>query len=327
MDTINTAALPQYFGDIMHDPVHAGERYTEDVFSFSEPALGSGSLHTIGTAGMRFSEFRIHTHSPVILLDTEPAETAESAFILEGDVESAFNNMKGTVRFGNQRHNFHYNTDFSGRHTLLSGRFHACTITYNPSFLDELMAAGDSGSLAAFRRHLDKKRPFLAIPEPVQWHCEMYGIIASIRQCRFEGLTRYLFIESKMMELFVLQFEHLHTLQTSTSTDKWKPADKEKIHAVKTFIEQSYLEPLSLQELCSRFALNEFKLKKGYRQFFQTTVFSHILRLRMQKAKELLREKEMNVSETAYFIGYNNVSSFSAEFKKQFGYSPAQYAS
>jgi AraC family transcriptional regulator, transcriptional activator of the genes for pyochelin and ferripyochelin receptors len=44
----------------------------------------------------------------------------------------------------------------------------------------------------------------------------------------------------------------------------------------------------------------------------------------MQKARELLMEKQMTVSEVAYFIGYNNIGSFSAEFKKRFGYTPRQ---
>jgi AraC-like DNA-binding protein len=46
--------------------------------------------------------------------------------------------------------------------------------------------------------------------------------------------------------------------------------------------------------------------------------------LRLQKAKTLLEEKAMNVSEAAFFIGYNNVSSFCTEFKKRFGYSPGK---
>ncbi|GAB3499929.1 hypothetical protein GCM10027341_24230 [Spirosoma knui] len=65
-------------------------------------------------------------------------------------------------------------------------------------------------------------------------------------------------------------------------------------------------------------------MKKGYKELFNTTVFGHIHQLRMQKARQLLAEKVMNVSETADYIGYSNVSSFSAEFKKRFGYSPSR---
>ena len=78
------------------------------------------------------------------------------------------------------------------------------------------------------------------------------------------------------------------------------------------------------EELSARFGLNEFKLKKGYKHFFQSTVFSDIHRLRMQHARQLLTERVMNVTEAAYYIGYSDLSSFSYAFKKRFGYNPGR---
>ena len=124
------------------------------------------------------------------------------------------------------------------------------------------------------------------------------------------------------MELFALQMEQLQALRRTRPDDKWNRLDREKLFAVKEFIETAYLEPLTLKELSYKFGLNEFKLKKGYKEFFQTTVFGHVHHLRMQKAKALLKEQGMNVSDVAFFVGYDNVSSFSTEFKKRFGCSP-----
>ena len=324
MDTINTAVLHNHFGNNGHRLLYADERYSEEEMSFSEPALGAGNIRTIATAAMRLTEFCLQTGHPVKLADTQPSETTESAFILKGDIESRFNNAKDTMRFSRQQHNLQYNTDFSGEHTLHSGELHALTITYAPSFLHGLVNACEVSTWHAFRKSLEKKQRFLASPAPVYCRNEMQDIIRSICHCRFQGLTRYLYIESKMMELFVLQMEQLHTHQALHPGEKWRPADKDKLISVKEFIDEHYLDPLTLKEIASTFGLNEFKLKKGYKHFFQATVFGHIHHLRMQKAKQLLQEKEMNVSETAYFIGYNNVSSFSAEFKKRFGYNPSR---
>jgi AraC-like DNA-binding protein len=81
---------------------------------------------------------------------------------------------------------------------------------------------------------------------------------------------------------------------------------------------------LSLAGLCKSFSLNEFKLKKGYKQLFNTTVFGHINSLRMEKARQLLQQKQMTVSEIGNFIGYKSIGSFSAEYKKRFGYAPSK---
>jgi AraC-like DNA-binding protein len=96
------------------------------------------------------------------------------------------------------------------------------------------------------------------------------------------------------------------------------------LFALRSYIENAYLDEFSLKDLTYKFGLNEFKLKKGYKQLFQTTVFGHVHQLRMQKAKTVLEEKAMNVSEASFYIGYNNVSSFCTEFKKRFGYSPGK---
>jgi AraC family transcriptional activator of pyochelin receptor len=55
------------------------------------------------------------------------------------------------------------------------------------------------------------------------------------------------------------------------------------------------------------------------------TVFGHIHHLRMQKAKRLLEEGRMNISEVSDFIGYSNIPAFSAAFKKHFGYPPSKW--
>ncbi|MBN2611078.1 MAG: helix-turn-helix domain-containing protein [Bacteroidales bacterium] len=44
----------------------------------------------------------------------------------------------------------------------------------------------------------------------------------------------------------------------------------------------------------------------------------------MQKANQLLREKDLNISEIADFIGYKNTGSFTNEFRKRFGFAPSQ---
>lgn len=47
--------------------------------------------------------------------------------------------------------------------------------------------------------------------------------------------------------------------------------------------------------------------------------------IRLRKAAELLHEGEMNVSEIAYAVGFENPYYFSKRFKEQFGVPPSQY--
>lgn len=323
MDKINTSGWDNYFGHTEQTLVHACERYTETTFGFSEERLASGNIKVIATPGMMLTELFINTDKLFQMSDTQSGESAESLFILKGDVESRFYNLKNPLCFGAQNHSIQYNKSFTGDHIIHPGGFHALTISYEPGFLNNLLLGAESGYLQQLSRGLEKKMNFIPAPYSLTWQGRIADVIQSIRNCPFQGRTRYLFIESKMMELFVLQMEHFQAFQPATPRLLWNKPDTEKFFAVKEYIEAAYLEPLTLKELTYKFGLNEFKLKKGYKQFFQTTVFGHIHTMRMQKAKHLLREQDMSVSEVAYYIGYNNVSSFSSEFKKRFGYNPS----
>lgn len=46
---------------------------------------------------------------------------------------------------------------------------------------------------------------------------------------------------------------------------------------------------------------------------------------RLNKARKLIEEKELNITEIAYMVGFNDIRYFSTCFKKQFGVSPTTY--
>ncbi len=75
----------------------------------------------------------------------------------------------------------------------------------------------------------------------------------------------------------------------------------------------------------SGYGTNEFKLKKGFKQIFGSTIFEHITNLRMQKAKEILLDGQMNIIEACNMVGYSNPSHFSKNFKMQFGMNPKEF--
>lgn len=320
MDKIDFSRWDNYFGQTHACVLHASDRYTETVFTFEEKGLPGGEVKTVNTPGLTLTELHIHTSQPFMFVDTQQQEAAESLFLLKGDVESCFDAYDHPLQFSRHNQSIQYNPDFSGSHLIRSNEFHAFTISYDVDYLSELLESADTAPLRALMNCIQRKQNFLSSPYAMKVSGRIAEVIHAIQNCPFKGFTRYVFIESKLMELFVLQMEQLNTAQPG----KWSRVDVEKLFAVKEFIETSYLEPLTLKELTVQFGLNEFKLKKGYKELFKTTVFGHVHYLRMQKAKSLLAEREMNVSEVAFYIGYENVSSFSTGFKKRFGYRPRE---
>lgn len=117
--------------------------------------------------------------------------------------------------------------------------------------------------------------------------------------------------------------EQVEALTFGSTTLYIKEHDLERIHQAKTIVEQNLLNPCSLIELTHKVGLNDFKLKKGFREVLGTTVFGYLYDLRMEKAKMLLKDGKP-VSEAAYEVGYKNAHHFTKAFKKKFGSLPSK---
>ncbi len=100
--------------------------------------------------------------------------------------------------------------------------------------------------------------------------------------------------------------------------------DIEKLRLVKQFIEQHFLEGLTLTMLCREAALNEFKLKKGFKQLFGTSAIQYVRHLRMKYAQALLRDSATCIEEVSSRVGYRYPNHFSTAYKKHFGMVPSQ---
>jgi len=130
-----------------------------------------------------------------------------------------------------------------------------------------------------------------------------------------------LLIEAKVQELLALQ---LHgTLHVPCGTDK--PKDLDLFMSIRQYLDQTFLDDHSLKNISKHFGINEFRLKKGFRDAFGTTVFDYLLSRRLEYSLQLLKDTQQSISEISTSVGYNYPNHFSAAFKKKFGYNPAAW--
>ena len=77
--------------------------------------------------------------------------------------------------------------------------------------------------------------------------------------------------------------------------------------------------------LTSLFPYDYSHLSRVFSHHEGDTIEQYLIRLRIEKAKELLAYKDINVSEVAYRLGYASAAHFSRQFKKMAGVSPSIY--
>jgi AraC family transcriptional regulator, transcriptional activator of the genes for pyochelin and ferripyochelin receptors len=98
--------------------------------------------------------------------------------------------------------------------------------------------------------------------------------------------------------------------------------DKECIIYAQQYLMKHVESPPSLSQLSKIVGINEYKLKRGFKEMFNNTVFGYLAEARLELAKNDLLETDKKVNEIASDLGYCSVPHFSHAFKKKFGFSP-----
>jgi len=155
-----------------------------------------------------------------------------------------------------------------------------------------------------------------AIDNPIQ------QVIQQIIHCRYAGDLKKLFLLSKSIELLVLSAEASNAAENRKDIFIKKGTDKEKIIAVRDIINERLSSPPNLSEIAKMVGLNEYKLKKGFKETFGNTVFGYLAEQRLHLAQQYLRDTEKTAAEIAFELGYATPQHFNNAFKGKFGITP-----
>lgn len=276
--------------------------------------------------------------SGIILLDAQMSfsSTITDLFQIEGDcilMEFMFNNKKNVEAEISQldwikpyeanTHNIIYSSNFKGRFKM-SPHEPVCflLILLSKDFYFQLIPE-NSKLHTEFSKNIFKQNTCALYDTHLPFNPAIHNIIQDIRNCHREGELKKLFIETKIQELLIAQLEMYkqeHLLKTQTGLND---EDFLKLKEVKKILDKEFKTAPTLGELSKRTYLNEFKLKKGFKACYGTTIRSYIIILKMKYAIALLNENKYNISEIAHLCGYNGLVQFSAAFKTFYGCSPS----
>jgi AraC-like DNA-binding protein len=102
-------------------------------------------------------------------------------------------------------------------------------------------------------------------------------------------------------------------------------AEPPVITKAKQFIREHHTEDLSLGQVAAAVHTSIFYFCKLFRKVTGTTFTEFVSRTRVEKAKNLLLNPNLRVSEIAYEVGFQSLTHFNRVFKKVIGESPTEY--
>jgi AraC family transcriptional regulator, transcriptional activator of the genes for pyochelin and ferripyochelin receptors len=233
------------------------------------------------------------------------------------------NDMVAPISFGNHQHNLFYSS--VGEGTMKNDELKLTTFMVQFSKEAFLRITQDGNDLLKrFAEHVIEGKSLFLSDHHLQMDVNMLSIIKAILNCKYDEGIKKLFLISKTIELLVLQAESYNQLLKNKSDLFVKTDyDKERLLFAKEYMTIHFENPPSLTELSRIIGLNEYKLKRGFKEMFGTTVFGYLSETRLDMAKESLLNNSKTISLLAFELGYSSTQHFSTAFKKRFGVAPS----
>lgn len=192
------------------------------------------------------------------------------------------------------------------------------TVHMTRELFTDLVAANEEW-FSLHRQQLSQPAPFVLLPQGAAISPTQRQLIQQIINCPYSGVLKKLFLEARFLDLFIEQQTQLVQLAARPN-----PRDRDLMFAVRDFLDQNYAEPPSLLEIARLFGTNDFKLKKGFKELFGTTVFGYVAERRLAVAHQLITLTDQPVQEVAETVGFTNPAHFATAFRRRFGLRPSQ---
>ncbi len=97
---------------------------------------------------------------------------------------------------------------------------------------------------------------------------------------------------------------------------------KQMIH----YMSSQYAHPVSIEQMCSSLGYNRAYLSRIFKKETGLTPVTYLLKLRIDKSRQLLRERpELSIEQIAASVGLADALYFSRQFRRFHGESPSEY--
>ncbi|HHW31700.1 MAG TPA: response regulator [Clostridiaceae bacterium] len=122
--------------------------------------------------------------------------------------------------------------------------------------------------------------------------------------------------------------EHLYTIISNTLNSIYEASWKNMnitVRQIMLYIRMNACNDISLKKVAEKFYLNQSYLSRIFREKTGTTFWTYVTEMRLEKAKEMLKNEYLSLYEIAHQCGFNNVKRLHAVFKKYLGCTPGEY--
>lgn len=149
-------------------------------------------------------------------------------------------------------------------------------------------------------------------------------LVDQILTCKYQEPLRGIFVGAKTIEIICDVVAQLGTLPAHAAPRPTGARHKARaVEAAAEIYRREFGNPPTIEQLALRIGLNRNELTSGFRETFGVTPHAYALIQRMERARAMLREGRLSISEVARRIGYEGYSSFSRAYQAHYGCTPS----
>ncbi|MFK8037838.1 MAG: helix-turn-helix domain-containing protein [Crocinitomicaceae bacterium] len=136
------------------------------------------------------------------------------------------------------------------------------------------------------------------------------------------GLADELLIKTKLKEFVLLICK---ALNVSSQLDFLASMFKNNESELRETISHNLYSNLSLEEFAHLCSMSLSSFKRKFNEIYEMSPRKYFIKMKLKKATELLKNKELRISDVAYDCGFDTISTFNRSFKTAYGKSPSEF--
>ena len=125
--------------------------------------------------------------------------------------------------------------------------------------------------------------------------------------------------EERLCELINTAIENVRSMQ---KTDSIVHSQKD---IIKDYIDRNYKKDISAKDVAGILGYSDVYFSKVFKQLFDDNFINYLTKIRIDRAKVLLKDISFNIKEVGKSVGYADSNYFTKVFKRSIGMSPSEY--
>ena len=320
---ISTNSKDEYFSDLVN---RYGFSYVQkgNTTTLTVPeGLGSGYIQTVQVSGdIDIGIIDLFLARPIISYYDDYPNTCEAIYCFNGHISYS---ETGVVKANlNKNECGLYAMPYSRGMTMIpSGeRVYVVSVESKEPFHDRLpytekCTQYDDASV---------KKLLHQLVQPKKANAKIHNYFSQIIENDIDRELKDTYLDSlgKVLLSDLWQENIIHSLTRGKHTT-YSGFERKALLKAKEILCDHYSSPPTIPELAKMVALNEHKLKSGFRDMYGKSIYEYVRSLRMKNASHLLENIDLSISEIAGMVGYVNTSHFARAFRNEYGLNPSVF--